>query len=401
MASLCDTPRRNSTPRGVKRPNLNESGEKSSSVERYTRTLSLTFSTEGDRRGFDDMLAVVKRLFGQIANRNTETLVRALQFVLQHKRCNEGTCSAVENFPSLSVPQTSVRLPSSIVGNDTGVEQRSEQQKLHTTPSSASSSSQCFQSPSADQADFRSPISTEGDEGNTCQRAVSSAASPAAKKSQSFFACQTDQLQNLVSEVHTHSKNCSKPLRCAASSFSGVVAYLTFECDDSHIVEWSSSATIGECAEANVRCIMAFACSGMLRIQFDKFTKFFSFGHWPSRMFSTIMTKISATISVLSEESVSRALFEEVARTAETTADSHCVRIMTDARHACRKNSRHTDVVAIGQVTRKVVNVQHITKKDDKSTQRHEAIGTVRLYEDFNEKKIKVKLTFISFYSER
>lgn len=69
--------------------------------------------------------------------------------------------------------------------------------------------------------------------------------------------------------------------------------------------------------------------------------------------------------------------------------------MMTDARHACRKNSHHSDVVAIGQATRKVINIQHVTKADDKSTQRHEVLGTSRVYEEFKKKNIQVSKTVI------
>ena len=110
---------------------------------------------------------------------------------------------------------------------------------------------------------------------------------------------------------------------------------------------------------------------------------------------SRILEPLSATIKVLGEESVTRALFEEVAKTPETTTDTRCVRILTDARHACRKNSFHSDVVAIGQMTRKVINIQHITKADDKSTQKHEVLGTTRIYDDFGKKNIKVSYRWI------
>ena len=143
---------------------------------------------------------------------------------------------------------------------------------------------------------------------------------------------------------------------------------------------------------------MAFACSGMLRAQFDKFLQFFCIGHFTWTAITGVLHSLSATISVLSQGSVSRALYEEVARTAETTSDNRCVRLMTDARHACRKNSHHSDVVAIGQVTRKVINIQHVTKLDDKSTQRHEVLGTTRLYDEFREKNIKVSFRTLFYY---
>ncbi|VDI37466.1 Hypothetical predicted protein [Mytilus galloprovincialis] len=66
--------------------------------------------------------------------------------------------------------------------------------------------------------------------------------------------------------------------------------------------------------------------------------------------------------------------------------------IMTDARHACRKNSFHTDVTALGNLTHKVVGYSHVTKNQERSSQKHETFGTEKLYEDFERKRIKVKV---------
>ncbi len=63
---------------------------------------------------------------------------------------------------------------------------------------------------------------------------------------------------------------------------------------------------------------------------------------------------------------------------------------MSDARHACRRNSVHSDVVAIGQKTHKIVAHEHITKDDDRCSQRHEMVGTVRIYDHFKERNLKV-----------
>ena len=57
--------------------------------------------------------------------------------------------------------------------------------------------------------------------------------------------------------------------------------------------------------------------------------------------------------------------------------------IVTDARHGTRKNSMHTDVVCLGARTHKVLRVETIRKLDCPSTQKHELIGTERIYSYF------------------
>ena len=64
---------------------------------------------------------------------------------------------------------------------------------------------------------------------------------------------------------------------------------------------------------------------------------------------------------------------------------------MTDARHACRKNSLHSDHIAIGQKTHKILDVQHITKTEETSSQKHEALGCRKMYEEFDRLGIEIK----------
>ena len=100
----------------------------------------------------------------------------------------------------------------------------------------------------------------------------------------------------------------------------------------------------------------------MINIQFEKFAKFLGLGSWNERLMATVSLPLRVTIGAIHDESVLSALHEEVERTGEQVSDNcRGISIMSDARHDCRKNSHHTDVVAMGQRTRKVVNVQHVT----------------------------------------
>ena len=63
---------------------------------------------------------------------------------------------------------------------------------------------------------------------------------------------------------------------------------------------------------------------------------------------------------------------------------------MTDARHAYRKNSFHSDHIAIGQEPHKIVDVQYITKSDETSSQKHENFGCSKMHEGFDRDGTKV-----------
>lgn len=65
----------------------------------------------------------------------------------------------------------------------------------------------------------------------------------------------------------------------------------------------------------------------------------------------------------------------------ESSNRTRSIDILTDARHGWRKNSRQTDIVCIGERTHRVLDLQVVTSKDDPYAQRHERLGTERVYD--------------------
>jgi hypothetical protein len=57
----------------------------------------------------------------------------------------------------------------------------------------------------------------------------------------------------------------------------------------------------------------------------------------------------------------------------------------------CRKNSYHSDIVAVGQLGHKVIHIEHVTKEQEPSSQRHEAYGTRRMYESLTAHGVTVR----------
>ena len=155
-----------------------------------------------------------------------------------------------------------------------------------------------------------------------------------------------------------------------------------------HTISWSSSDKVSNYHKVNLRSVMAYTCSGMLNIQFEKFAKYLGLGSWNERLMATVslsLRVIIGAIHMIHDESVLSAVYEEVERTGEQVADNcRGIRIMGHARHACRKNSYHTEVV----------NVQRVTKMDDVSTQRHEFVGKERVYNDTKSRRIQVRINY-------
>ena len=64
----------------------------------------------------------------------------------------------------------------------------------------------------------------------------------------------------------------------------------------------------------------------------------------------------------------------------------------TDARHGWRKNAKDTGVEALGCRTHKVIRHEHVTKNEDPVTQRHELIGTKRIYQNIEDHGCSVNI---------
>ena len=129
--------------------------------------------------------------------------------------------------------------------------------------------------------------------------------------------------------------------------------------------------------------MVAYLGSGIIPIQYEIFTDFGKLGQLFERF--RHLVRLCAITSLLQRESIAAARNEEI----RLSPDSE-IAIMSDARHHCRKNSFHTDHVAIGLRSHRVVDIQHINRKDDHCTQRHEVVGFDRMYAVFDIHNIKV-----------
>ena len=56
------------------------------------------------------------------------------------------------------------------------------------------------------------------------------------------------------------------------------------------------------------------------------------------------------------------------------------------------KNAQDKSVVAIGEKSHKVINCAYVTKADDHVSQRHEKIGTQKIYDDLDSENISVNI---------
>lgn len=167
---------------------------------------------------------------------------------------------------------------------------------------------------------------------------------------------------------------------------SGFVKELKYKCQNGHNKKIVTSSVLGEFYTTNCLLFVAFACSGMLKVQFEKFVRFSNIGSYHVETFKKVIVAFGAIVGLLKIESIHEVIYNETI--IEDNVKKICIE--TDARHACRKNSVHSDVVALGSRTHKIVSIVHVTKKDEPSSQKHELYGTKKIYEDLKDRGLVV-----------
>ena len=92
--------------------------------------------------------------------------------------------------------------------------------------------------------------------------------------------------------------------------------------------------------------------------------------------------------SPVAEEITSESCTEGLQKEDDVTNDLPCksIKILTDARHSTRKNGQFGTVTAIGTNSHLILQSVTISKQEDPCSQRHEKLGTIRLYEHFQRK---------------
>lgn len=200
--------------------------------------------------------------------------------------------------------------------------------------------------------------------------------------------CDKDALGSMLTSVEAHGRLCTQKLVLEKLTSWGFASRLHCSCDH-HSLVLQSSSLVRLTRVVDCKLVLSYIGSGMLDQQFEKFCNFSSVPY-SRRSKEKIIQQIGAAAQVVKEESIAAAQEEEVRATEQDDPLRPSISIETDARHACRKNSFHTDVVALGQRCHKVVGITHVTKEDETSSQKHEAAGTDQLYNFFAKKNIRI-----------
>ena len=195
--------------------------------------------------------------------------------------------------------------------------------------------------------------------------------------------------EELVSVISEHCRLCPRDLQVINIAKAGHVLMLNYRCENGHEVKWKSSSVCGDNYKVNYKVIAAYICSGMTAAQYEKFCDFSTVSIPPPAFRARAVSYLSTIVKLLQKTSIATARREEIQKSKDSNESG--ISIMTDARHACRKISFHSDHIAIGQKTHKILDVQHLTKREETSSQKHEALGCRKMYEEFDRLGIDVK----------
>ena len=189
-------------------------------------------------------------------------------------------------------------------------------------------------------------------------------------------------LHDLIAITAHHSRTCAGnyTLNATDRTVRGFWNQIRLSCSSelcSHDKRWNTSSYIpGGESHVNKKMTHAFFASGVLPSQFDSLM---------SAAKISVSSRFSLTVSQKGEyHKIVREIAEasmHKAMTEESENFSRPIHILTDARHGWRKNARQTDVVCMGGKHHKVIALETVTSKDDPVAQRHEKIGTIRLYD--------------------
>jgi hypothetical protein len=199
-----------------------------------------------------------------------------------------------------------------------------------------------------------------------------------------YFMCTDSAISQLLHSVKRHHDICHSRLEFRQDQIlmCGTVASFQLSCSSGHSVSWSSSVYLPNGTFlANARWIHSCYSTGLLPGQISRFQDGLGFVAPTANHVRDLTAKYTEAVKITTGRVCDSALQEEIGLSFE---NGGAISILTDARHGGRRNAKDTNVVCIGHETHKVLKEQHVTKEDDECTQRHELLGTKKLYSFFD-----------------
>ncbi|CAC5410013.1 unnamed protein product [Mytilus coruscus] len=210
---------------------------------------------------------------------------------------------------------------------------------------------------------------------------------------QHIFLTAADSFKRLISVVEWHARCCKEKLKPTKLLKKGHVCKISLKCNDKetpHVFSWSSSPYLPtKDYLVNSRVNHGITCSGILPAVYKRFAQGSGIGVISDENRTSFFNVHSQHIQEEYKYSTDIALLQEIASYEELDSK---IDIMSDARHGWRKNAKDTSVVCIGEKTHKVISCEHVTKTMDPVSQRHERLGTEKIFNYLHENDVTVNV---------
>lgn len=210
-----------------------------------------------------------------------------------------------------------------------------------------------------------------------------------------LFVGAVSSLHSLVNQMQHHCEICDHAVTIAKENRIRHVVQAELNCKAGHKFSWTSSPHVkGGKFLVNLRLAHGYLSSGILPNQYLRLCETSDIGVMGSsyldQLVSDIDTGYYTTVKNMATESMSDALLQEIAAQEWVDPVRGGINILTDARHCWRKNAKFSDVVCLGNLTHQVLQVETVTKDDDKVSQRHELLGIKKIYTNFDSQDVPI-----------
>ncbi|XP_070567203.1 uncharacterized protein [Ptychodera flava] len=199
-------------------------------------------------------------------------------------------------------------------------------------------------------------------------------------------------IQNLVSRLGEHGRVCDAKLQCVKTNMMGHTGRLQFKCNttncEPHRFSWYSSSFLpnGKFL-VNYRMLHAITSSGLREQQYETICGCANMGFSKKDYRKTFYRMYQPIVAEAAQESKENALLEETASYYEVGE----IEVMSDARHATRKNAKQSEIVFLSDRTHKCIFNAVITRDEDDCTQRHEMGGVRSFYQWADDNGVQIK----------
>jgi len=203
-----------------------------------------------------------------------------------------------------------------------------------------------------------------------------------AENDENLFLSSVTATENLIQISEYHGRRCRGSLAVDSNIMCGPVGVMKLKCQFGHFFTWNTSPSLPDGTHfATAKFIHGYLSCALLPNQVERISQVLGFSKISVETATNCEEKYQDIVHKEKEYSCEDALMSEIGSSFDDDGE---IGIMTDARHGWRRNAKDTNVICIGQKTHKVIKDIYVTKSDDPVTQRHEMLGTKKLYEYFD-----------------